>query len=103
MSWNSGSAYVFEKTASGWMEEDKLIPDDAFQLDNFGCSVALSDHRALIGAKYDDDRGHSSGSAYIFERIGRQWIQTAKLVAQDGAEGDLAGWSVALDGPTAIF
>ncbi|MEZ6014441.1 MAG: FG-GAP repeat protein [Planctomycetota bacterium] len=100
-SFNSGAAYVFERGPGGWVEVQRLLPSDPNQLDNFGCSVALSGDRMLLGAQYDDDRGTSSGSAYVFERFGGQWIEVAKLVAQDGAAGDLAGWSVALDGGVA--
>ncbi len=102
MSWNSGSAYIFTRQAWGWDETAKLVPSDTFQLDNFGCSVAISGNKVLAGAKYDDDMGHSSGSAYLFELQDGQWVEEAKLVAADGAEGDLAGWSVALEGNTAV-
>jgi hypothetical protein len=102
MSWNSGSAYVFTSGEGGWRETAKLVPSDTFQLDNFGCSVAVSGNKIIAGAKYDDDMGHSSGSAYLFELQDGQWVEAAKLVAEDGAEGDLAGWAVALEGNTAV-
>ncbi|MEQ8762507.1 MAG: FG-GAP repeat protein [Planctomycetota bacterium] len=102
VSFNSGSAYIYRLDGDTWVLEDKLIPSDAFQLDNFGCSVAIDGDRAIIGAQFDDDRGTSSGAAYIFERFGTQWIQTEKLVARQGGEGDLAGWAVDLDGNVAV-
>jgi len=102
VSWNSGSAYVFDRRDGVWEESAKLVPSDGSQLDNFGCSVALSGNKVLAGAKYDDDMGHSSGSAYLFELQDGHWVEDAKLVAADGAEGDLAGWAVALEGNTAV-
>eukprot|EP01084_Bolivina_argentea_P242255 406467_1 len=51
---------------------------------------------ALIGAYLDDDKGSASGSAYIFEMKNNEWIETAKLVASDGYQGDLFGFSVSI-------
>ncbi len=34
----------------------------------FGISVSVSGDTAIAGAHQDDDAGHHSGSAYIFER-----------------------------------
>ena len=71
--------------------------------DYFGVSVSLSDHKALVGAYYDDDKGSASGSAYVFERQGDgSWKQTAKLLAADGAASDSFGTSVSLSGDKAL-
>ena len=44
----------------------------------------------------------TAGAAYVFERDGEDWTQTAKLIADDGTEGDSFGWSVALEDGTAL-
>jgi hypothetical protein len=62
---NSGSAYVFELSASTWTETAKLTASDGAEWDNFD-SVSLSGDRALVGALFDDDNGSDSGSAYVF-------------------------------------
>ena len=54
------------------------------------------------GSKFDDDVGLNSGSAYIFIRDGTSWSQQAKIVADDAAEGDRFGYSVAIVGDYAI-
>jgi hypothetical protein len=71
--------------------------------DYFGYSVFHSDDTALIGAYRDDDNGGDSGSVYVFTRIGNIWTQQAKLLASDGAAGDLFGSSVSLSGDTALI
>jgi len=72
----------------------KLVADDGASGDYFGYSVALDAGVVVIGASYDD----ASGSAYVFElQADGTWSQTAKLTADDGAEGDHFGSSVALD------
>ena len=71
--------------------------------DNFGCYVSLSGDTALVGAWLDGDNGYHSGSAYVFTRTGTTWTQQAKLLASDGEEDDLFGWSVSLDNDTALI
>jgi len=100
---NSGSAYVFEKFGGLWSQTTKLTASDGTQFNEFGFSVALSGDTAVIGARGDDDRGTASGSAYVFEKIGALWSQTAKLTASDGAQFDEFGVSVALSGDTAVI
>ncbi|MFK8013796.1 MAG: FG-GAP repeat protein [Marinicellaceae bacterium] len=70
--------------------------------DRFGRSMSLKENRAIIGADSDDENGNSSGAAYIFEKTPDGWIETAKLIANDGDEGDLFGRSVSLSGNTAL-
>ena len=97
----SGSAYVFERGESGnWTQVAKLVAEDGAEFDLFGSSVSLRGNRALIGAHRDD----GTGSAYVFERDGvGQWMQTAKLVAEDGASGSQFGRSVSLSGDRALI
>ncbi|MGI6496310.1 MAG: FG-GAP repeat protein [Kiritimatiellia bacterium] len=99
---NSGSAYVFTRSGTAWSLQAKLTAADGAALDYFGYSVALAGDTALVGAYWDDDKGDNSGSAYVFTRSGGTWTQQAKLTAADGADGDWFGYSVALDGGTAL-
>ena len=74
----------------------KLLPDDGAEFDNFG-RVAISGETAIVGASGDDDNGTDSGSAYLYDTTtGRQ---IAKLLADDGAELNYFGTSVAISGP----
>ena len=97
------SVYVFTRTKTTWTQQTKLSASDGAPYDNFGFSVSLSGDTALIGACADDDNGNESGSAYVFTRNGTTWIQQAKLLASDGAEGDLFGSTVSLSGNTALI
>ncbi len=98
----AGSAYVFVRSGTNWVQQAKLVPLDIAVGDHFGEAVFLSGDTAIIGAPYTDDRGDSSGSAYIFSRSGSVWTQRAKLVPSDGGEYDLFGTSVSLSGDTAL-
>jgi hypothetical protein len=100
---DSGSAYVFTRTGTIWTQQAKLLASDGAAGDWFGCSVSLDRGTALIGAPRDDDNGVYAGSVYVFTYTGTTWTQQAKLLASDGAAEDWFGWSVSLDGDTAII
>jgi hypothetical protein len=100
----SGSVYVFTRTGTTWTEQQKLLASDGAAIDWFGFSIALDGDTALFAASQDDDNGANSGSAYVFTRTGTTWTEQAKLVASDGAQGDLfSGYAVSLDGDTAVI
>ncbi len=99
---NSGSAYIFTRIGTTWIQEAKLLASDGAPNDYFGASISLDGDTALIGVYFDDDKGLNSGSVYVFTRSGTTWTQEAKLLASDGTMGDYFGWSVSLDGDTAL-
>jgi len=95
---NSGSAYLFDTTTG--QQLFKLRASDAGRDDELGFSVAISGTIAIVGARFDDDGGISSGSAYLFDVATGQ--QLFKLTASDAAVGDRFGQSVSISGTTAI-
>ncbi|MGQ0620177.1 MAG: Calx-beta domain-containing protein [Panacagrimonas sp.] len=99
---DQGSAYVFVRTASGWSEQARLIASDGAPGDLFGFNVAVSGDTAVLGAFRDDHSDSDQGSAYVFVRSGTSWTQQQKLVASDGARGDVFGYSVAVSGETVV-
>ncbi len=99
----SGSAFVFIHDGSQWVKQALLLPSDGQAYDHFGWSVALSGDTAVIGAKDEDENGSGAGAAYVFVRSGSSWSQQGKLLASDGATADGFGYSVAVDGDTAII
>jgi len=99
-----GSAYVFEKGSSGWVQKAWLMASDGVAGDYFGHSVAISGDTVVVGADGDDI---NKGSAYVFVKSAGGWpyysIETAKLTAgAGGATGDLFGYSVAISGGTVV-
>ena len=99
---DSGSAYIYKYNSgtSSW-DETKLTASDAAAGDLFGYSVAMSadGNSVVVGAKYVDDNGTNSGSAYIYKYNSgtSSWDET-KLTASDAASGDIFGQSVAMSG-----
>ena len=100
---DAGSAYVFSRTGTTWRQQAKLTAPDGAADDRFGRGVALSGDTALISAMHQDDKGANSGSAYVFTRTDNIWSHQANLTADDGAPGDLFGWSIAFSKGTALI
>jgi hypothetical protein len=99
---NQGSAYIFVRSGTTWIQQAKLTASDGAASDYFGCAVAISGDTALVSARNGDAGATDQGAAYIFVRSGTIWAQQAKLTASDGAASDVFGWSVALSGDTAL-
>jgi len=97
--YTAGSAYVFEFEGGQWLEIQKLIASDAAHGDHFGHHLALSGDTLVIGAYGDDsaepnDLYCNSGSAYVFNFNGTNWIEQAKLELRDGRCRNQFGWAV---------
>ena len=103
---HSGSAHVLVRAGDGWIPQTKLLAWDGAADSRFGSAVSLSADgtRALVAANVDDEAGVDAGAAYVFLWNGAAWAAESKLLAEDGAAGDLLGDSVALsgDGTTAL-
>ena len=99
---NRGAAYVFVRSGTTWSQQGKLEASDAADFDLFGCSVSLAGDTAAIGAWANEDAGKETGAAYVFARSGTSWVEQAKLLAGDMAEGDKFGTSVSISGDTAL-
>jgi hypothetical protein len=108
VSFEQGSAYVFERNQGGpnnWGVVKKLTASDGALFDRFG-SVAIYGDTAIIGAPGDSiGISGGQGSAYVFERNQggpNNWGEVKKLIASDGAGGELFGFSVAIHGDMSI-
>ena len=90
---NAGAVYAYENSEFGWVLTEKFTSSDAGPDDRFGQVITLDADRAVVSAPFD---GSSSGSIYVFEHAPTGWIETAKVIASDGAASDQYGTSVDL-------
>jgi FG-GAP repeat len=98
-----GSVYVFTNSGGIWSESQKLTASDGVALDLFGTSVSISDHMLVVGAnsaKIGDN--FAQGAAYVFVETNGVWVETQKLIADDGAAYDNYGFAVAIQGSTIL-
>lgn len=97
---HAGAVYLFEKPDGGWrnMTEatKKLMAGDGATNRTFGTAVSIHGDTLVVGAA---GRGNSyPGAAYVFQSSDTGWQQVAKLTASDGADGDLFGFSLDMEG-----
>ena len=106
---NAGHVRIYKSintTPISYKQWSKLTADDGAANDNFGYSVSIDGDTMVIGAYQDDDPSMyplGIGSAYVFVRDKDGWTQVAKLTADDGAEYDNFGSSVAISGDTVVI
>ena len=86
------------------LPQSKLTADDGADDDEFGYSVAIDGHTAVVGAYRRNVDGNANvGVAYVFTKDSDDaWSQAATLTASDGAANDEFGISVAIDGNTIV-
>ena len=95
----SGAAYLYQRLGSTWVEKQKLHATDGGIGDEFGRKVGISGDIAVVTAPSDFPGGiFTAGSAYVFERSGNVWLQTAKIFANDATVEDHFGQAVAISG-----
>ena len=94
-----GRAYVFSYGDGVWTEVAELTAGDAGNADYFGTAVAISGDTIMVGAPLHNS---ATGAIYVFSDAGGTWTQVAELTAGDAAANAYFGWSVALDGSTAL-
>lgn len=93
-------AFVFVYDGTAWALQDTLSPGNNDE--SFGVAVDLHGDTAVVGATNDSSIVGSSGAAYVFVRDGTEWNEQDVLKASNPGQGDSFGWSVALDGETAV-
>ena len=104
----NGAAYVFrlDPKTSQWEMEQKFVASDPGGIDQFGRSVAIDgapgNETAVVGAWAGNA---SSGAAYIyrFDSDASEWIEQALVLPEPNAWTNFFGWSVAIDGETAVI
>ncbi len=100
----SGSVYIFKRSNNQWNESAKITADDGDKDDNFGTAVDINQDICLVGAHLDEDPyGEDSGSAYVYTNPNGTWVQKTKLAVDDGDAEARFGWSVSIDGTTAVI
>lgn len=83
-----GRLHVYRRAGKRWQEEGRVQPTlrSSFGVDVgfFGWSVAMGE-RALLAHAFDETFPYYTGTVYVFERRGREWLELDKL---EGERGD---------------
>jgi len=91
----SGAGYVYRYDGADWKGENRFFAADPTTDARLGVAVAVDGD--FIAAVAFDDRGANSGSVYVFEYDGVDWIETQKLVPEDAADADTFYSAVAIE------
>lgn len=95
---NTGAAFVYTQTATGWVQSAVLHGTTAGEGSNFGQSVAITGSTIVVGATFEYASQHGAlqnGGVYIFSRSGAGWVQTQELATPSLSPPDRFGTVVA--------
>ena len=104
---DAGAAYVYRLINNVWAYEAYLKASNTNANDRFGASVEIRGDRAIVGAPWEascakgiggsqtNNSCTKAGAAYVFERTGSTWSQTAYLKATNNESYMFFGYSVA--------
>ena len=101
----SGAAYVYVRNGAAWQYEAFVKAPNAEAGDLFGNDVDISGNWIIVGAPFEDNNDVSSaGAAYMYERVGANWVfrQYLKGPAGSFVVNGFLGYAVAIDGDTAV-
>jgi len=93
-------AGVLVVTGAAWgqCELDKVFADDGEPFEQFGDALAIEGDTIVAGSDFNG--ASNEGAAYVYERVGAEWVQTQKLIGSDTIANDHFGNAVAMDGGT---
>lgn len=95
---DSGCVYVFKLADGKWEQNQKIIPNDGKQNDNFGSSFATSNNFILIGSPGATVLDVTSGSVYLFEKNkAGQYVFLQKIVPSSITPFSDFGSSIAIN------
>lgn len=102
---DSGTVYVYERTASGSWTEAQVLRLASPQPDIlFGSAVALAGDILLVGAPDDNGVGNDAGAVFVFEPDqSGTWSQVDVLRGSNTNANDNFGAAVAFDGRAAVI
>ncbi len=95
----TGSGYVFLRSGGVWTQEAKLQSTTYQAWAALGTSAAIQGTRVVLGAVGEDS---NTGAAYVFEKSGGAWVQTARLTGMGTDASDWFGTSVSVSGSALV-
>jgi hypothetical protein len=89
-----------------WTLQSILTAPDATDLDSFGArDIKISDDILMVSSVFDDDRGASSGSVYVYmlSTVTSAWSLNQKLAVDTSIASDSCGSGIGLYGDYALI
>lgn len=100
---DAGAVYVFVRRDGIWTQQARLVERTPGAFHYFGSDVSLSGDIALVGATTSPVTDSISEAAYVFVRVGEEWLEKHTLLANESKPAAIHfGSTVSIDGQTAI-
>lgn len=95
---NSGAVFVYQLFGEQLISTKTLVPSDPIWRGQFGFGIDADDGTLIIGRPGGSPSasGPVQGIVYVYENVGDEWSETARLQASDGFAGDGFGGKVAI-------
>ncbi len=107
-----GSVFLFEKTDTGWIERQKILPPTDFHGQLFGKNLILTDSLLIISSQGGYLATGYHGRVYVYALTGNKAILQDSLFAPETYQGNNFGASLAfrndsllvgMSGPRTVF
>ena len=100
---NNSGALVYTRTGTTWTQQQLLEPPFPQTEIGFGHALAIDGDTLIVSSGLGGGSSDSNrGAAYIFTRTGTTWTEQARLEGSDVVDHSSFGFSVAIEGDTAI-
>ena len=93
---DGGLVIVFEYTGTEWVEAERL-PAPETPDGQFGFDLALEGEWLVVGDPQHREDDKVPGAAHVYRRLQEGWTLEDTLLAPNRADGDEAGFAVAID------
>jgi len=97
-----GVAHLYVRSGFSWVEQAVLTVPASPPVWDFGFSAKVSGNTLVVGARNEPGGDFYSGAAFVFIRIGTNWVPQAVLRASNTETHDFFGTSVAIEGDTIV-
>ena len=98
-----GSVYWFSRSGTTWTQSSKFRSGNSRDNQRFGCSIAIDNGSAVIGAYSLVSGLYYAGQAFVFTFNGSAWTRQAALEPPTPASYILFGNRVAISGNTVLI
>jgi hypothetical protein len=99
----AGAVYLYGREGTNWISRGKLTRPDVGPNGYFGWDLDLRGDLLLAGARLHDGIRTNSGAAWVYRRMGTNWLETVSIWAGDSGSGDSFGSAVSLGDNYAII
>ncbi|MBO9664877.1 hypothetical protein [Dokdonella sp.] len=91
----SGAVWAFKQIDGQWVQQQEMIPSDAYHDWLFGISISRSKDTLVVGSAFAG-WPNMKGAAYVFVLNNGIWTEVQKLTASDGTLNDSFGSGVGI-------